>query len=370
MTGLLPILLSGWTEASAQSYLDRFAGHRSDAPERAASDAAEVADDALAYEQLVAQVQQLTEALRELEARLGAPAEEDVFAVVDASAAQLDEEVLLASVAPEEPDALAALPDLIELPAERLPVASDPARGGRRDRERPALTAGLMAGSAYVNRGLNVFGSRQSSLAAVLAPSLGLGAEGWSVRWTGAFQATGDRRDDVVRSGDGHEQNVFGLGSVPLAERTRLEVGLRATAYPFASAERAGATAPMYLEPAIGLAIEREVTVRLALAHSQWMQRALAPESYSYLSAGLSYAAALRDHTEIVLGAAAGAKRWVVGPQGRANTYDIDLSWGVQEAGERLRIRPVGHLTWTNLPGLSAGGETFAWLGIDTALGL
>ncbi|MEZ4240364.1 MAG: hypothetical protein R3F59_30265 [Myxococcota bacterium] len=231
------------------------------------------------------------------------------------------------------------------------------------------VTAGLLVATAYANRGLNQFGADQTSLAGLVGPSLELGKGPFTLGWFGAFQATGANRDVVVREGLGHEQNVYATVAGALRDDLVLEGGLLATSYPFASAEAVGVATPLFLEPSVALTLERAVSVSLGLAHAQAVQPGLGG-SFTYLSGGLSYATPIHRAAEVVLGATGGAKRWVVGPQGGANSFDADLSWGLHIVADRLDLTPAGHLTWTNLPDRSAGAETFAWFGVETTLGL
>ncbi|MEQ1566507.1 MAG: hypothetical protein ABMA64_12770 [Myxococcota bacterium] len=233
----------------------------------------------------------------------------------------------------------------------------------------PELEAGLTAASAYAYRGIDVFGASEGG-AGLLAPSLSLAAGEFEAGWFASFRAYGAHADALVREGVGYEQNVFGAWSRELPSGLGIEAALTATAFPWADRAVTGAALPLWVEPAVALSADVGIGVALLVSQLQGVSAGTNEDSYSYGQLAVEHAVPVREGADVLLGAAAGAKRWNMGDQGRENTFDVDLSWGLDLHGETVGISPSAHLTWTNVPGASAGAETFTWVGVSSTLGL
>jgi hypothetical protein len=255
----------------------------------------------------------------------------------------------------------------------RAVPAPAPAPPGReeRDGERPAVVAGFTLASAYAYRGLNLFGSSQSAGAALIAPLLAVRAGDVTAGWFASFQATGPRKEALVRQGVGHEQDAFVKVHRALTGGIEVDAALTATAYPWADPDVAGAALPVWVEPLVTLTADLGgPALSLTASHLQGLGDGFGEGSYTYGNVGLADHVDLADHGTLFLGASGGAKAWNVGPQGRDNTWDLDLVWGLELDTDALTVRPTGHLTWTNLAPATVGAETFAWVGLDASVGL
>ena len=233
-----------------------------------------------------------------------------------------------------------------------------------------AVDAGLTVASHYFFRGSNYFGGDQQATAALIAPSLTVTAGPVSFGWWGAFQGSGPDRESVVRSGSGHEQDLWVAYGASLNDRVDVAAGLYTYTYPWGREKDAGADSPFWIEPNVSLAADLGVQVGLYAAWRQGVQSGISRSSYAYFSGSIANSTPLSTAITADLGANLGAKALVDPSQWTGNTLDATMSWGFTWSHDALRVSPAGHLAWTNLPSVSAGQETTLWFGVDTTLAL
>lgn len=155
-------------------------------------------------------------------------------------------------------------------PVELEPVARTAHEPEEPAEREPVATASVTLASAYVLRGLNVFGATQTTSAALVAPSIELDlGHGLRAGWWGGFQATGSNRGQVVAAAAGHEQDLFVAYETELTDHVAIEAGLTGVAYPFAQTKHGASGMAWGLEPHAAVSGTFGPTFTLEVAHSQ-----------------------------------------------------------------------------------------------------
>lgn len=231
------------------------------------------------------------------------------------------------------------------------------------------LNLDLLASSAYVFRGANLFGYdadgvlQQMALHPLVAPSLTVsGDRGVYAGMFWAFQTLGDNRQLNVESGYGNEMDLYlGWDGWSFAEEAfSVAPMLTAYTYPFSTSEAAGAYFATWMEPSVALTWSTAVDVGLNVAYCWGLQ---APDtSYAYFGPSVSTEIALGDSAALTPTVMGGYKLFRGGSQGVDNVLDVEvdveLSWSPTDW---LYLTPAVHGAWTNLVDRPFSEEYVAW---------
>jgi hypothetical protein len=217
--------------------------------------------------------------------------------------------------------------------------------------------------SAFVFRGLNLFGDAQRDQRASAFPAITVSVGPVSGGYWGAYQLSGDNALRKLDEGFSAENDLW-----VSYEAARGQLGYAASltyyTFPFADRTTAGAATPMYLEPAVGVRYETSIDLGLDVSYFRGLQDATVGLSYLYISPSITRKRNLTDRIELNLGATAGYKLWTNDPGAADNTYDLQLDAGLSIPFGDAYIAPTLHLAWTNLAGLSFGEQLVVWAGV------
>ncbi len=228
-----------------------------------------------------------------------------------------------------------------------------------------SFSVSLDVATAYSFRGINVFQAQgQHDRHMLLAPAAtwSVGDTGVWVGYWGAYQLNGDNRSYLVDAGYGRETDVtLGFDKDLEDGWGTLSLSLVAYLYPFADPELGGAHVPTWLEPMVGLVLDRQVELSLVVSYFTHVQKALDGGDYVYFNPTVARTFPLREHWDLRAALSAGAKLWADGPTWQDNTVDATGSVTVSYSRGAWSVTPGLHGTWTNLGGLAIQDQAFAW---------
>jgi hypothetical protein len=147
-----------------------------------------------------------------------------------------------------------------------------------------AVNIDVEAASAYVWRGVNLFGVDQNTQNFSIFPSITATFGGFSVGYWGAFQLSGDNKSALVDGGVGAEQDlILGYGGA-ITDELAYKALLTYWIYPMAKEEVAGVSTPMYIEPGVSLTYATAADLGLYLGYYRGLQDATDPYSFIYIN--------------------------------------------------------------------------------------
>jgi hypothetical protein len=243
-------------------------------------------------------------------------------------------------------------------PTERIGGASD-----------GLLNLDLEAASAYVWRGINVFGVDQNTQVFSVLPSLSATFGAVTLGYFGAFQLSGDNKSALVDSGVGGQNNLI------LKYSGSLDNGLAYSAmatywfYPFADEEVTGTSTPMYLEPGVGISYLAGADLGLYVGYYRGLQTVTEPASFLYINPSIGKTFPLSDDIGLALGLSGGYKIFTNDPP--VEDYALDLAFNVSVAipFDDAYITPQFHAAYVTrdedaVPDAEFSDSFIAWLGV------
>jgi hypothetical protein len=232
------------------------------------------------------------------------------------------------------------------------------------------FAADLEFSTAYVFRGLNLFGEKQADANGLLAPMLAITvpALGLTIGHWSAWQWSGNNIDANLRSGTGAEIDLWvGYDTTFLDDTLALSAMLLWYFYPAAVEEDAGTSLPAYVEPTVSLTWSGPVDLTLLVLYSAGVQDVFADSRYLYLRPSIGYSIDFGDTGSFDFELGFGYKLFHQDPVATAdNVWDVQLDWAWNIGlGESGYLQPALHVAWTNLDGVVFTDEFVVWTGIN-----
>jgi hypothetical protein len=230
--------------------------------------------------------------------------------------------------------------------------------------------------SAYIWRGVNLFGENQNTQAFSVFPSLTATFGGLSLGYWGAFQMTGDNKSDLVDSGVGAETDLIAKYSGSLAENLSYSAMLTYWIYAAADEVAAGTKTPMYIEPGAGITYSTAADLGLYVGYYRGLQDATRPFSFFYINPTVGKSLPLSGDISLALGLSAGYKAYTNladgAPKDRA--LDVTANVGATFPFSDLYITPGVHAAFVTRDGVAGGAEFsdefIAWAGVHVGYNL
>jgi len=228
--------------------------------------------------------------------------------------------------------------------------------------------------SAYLWRGVNLFGENQSTQAFSVFPGLTATFGGLSLGYWGAFQMTGDNKSALVDSGVGAETDLIAKYSGTLAENLTYSAMLTYWIYAAADEAAAGTKTPMYLEPGAGITYSTAADLGLYVGYYRGLQDATKPFSFVYINPTVGKTLPISGDISLALGLSAGYKAYTNladgAPKDRA--LDVTANVGATFPFSDLYITPGVHAAFvTRDVADGANDDAFiAWAGVHVGYNL
>jgi hypothetical protein len=228
--------------------------------------------------------------------------------------------------------------------------------------------------SAYVWRGINLFGVDQNTQDFSLFPSLTATFGGFSIGYWGAFQVTGDNKSGLVDTGVGAETDLIAKYGGTLAENLTYSAML--TYWIYAAADKVGSTVPMYIEPGAGVTYSTAADLGLYVGYYRGLQDATKIASFLYINPSVGKTLPVSGDISLALGLSAGYKVYTNlldgAPKDRA--LDLTANVGATFPFSDLYITPGVHAAFVTRDGIDGGAdfsdEFIAWAGVHVGYNL
>jgi hypothetical protein len=256
------------------------------------------------------------------------------------------------------------------LPSGPVPAPEPPPTAPPTDRAADGLlNVDLEAASAYVWRGINMFGEEQNSQTFAMFPSISASFGALSLGYWGAFQLSGDNKSTLVDAGVGGQNNLV------LKYSGSLDNGLAYSAmatywfYPFADEELAGTATPMYLEPGVGISYLAGADLGLYIGYYRGLQDVTEPASFLYINPSIGKTFSLSEDIGLALGLSAGYKVFTNDPPNEDRAFDLALNVSVAIPFGDAYITPQLHAAYATrddevLPDAEFSDSFVAWFGV------
>jgi hypothetical protein len=259
------------------------------------------------------------------------------------------------------------------LPSGPVPAPEPAPTAPPTDSERAAsdglLNVDVELASAYVWRGINVFGVDQNSQAFSVLPSLSATFGAVTLGYWGAFQLSGDNKSDLVDSGVGGQNNLI------LKYSGSLDNGLAYSAmatywfYPFADEEVTGTSTPMYLEPGAGISYLAGADLGLYVGYFRGLQTVTEPASFIYINPSIGKTFDLSDDLGLALGLSGGYKIFTNDPPVEDRAFDLALNVSLSIPLDDAYITPQLHAAYATrdeevVPDAEFSDSFIAWVGV------
>ncbi len=269
------------------------------------------------------------------------------------------------------PAALPSGPVPAPEPAPTAPPTDFGAETSRRNRGASSqlLNIDVEGASAYVWRGINVFGVNQNTQAFSVFPSLTLTSGALSLGYWGAFQLSGDNKSALVDSGVGGQNNFIlkysGWGDDDLAYSAMLTYWI----YPFADEEVAGTATPMYIEPGAGLSYLAGADLGLYVGYYRGLQSVTERASFLYINPSIGKTVPLSSDVGLALGLSGGYKVFTNDPLTEDRALDLALNVSVAIPFDDTYVTPQLHAAYATrddevVPDAELSDSFIAWVGV------
>lgn len=227
----------------------------------------------------------------------------------------------------------------------------------------------LEAASAYVWRGINMFGEDQNTQTVALLPSITAVFGDFSVGYWGAYQLSGDNKSANVDGGRGGESDLVFKVSGPLGDNLHASGMLTYRFYPFADADVAGTDTPMYLEPGAGISYLAGADLGLYIGYYRGLQAVTEPASFVYINPSIGKTIPLDDNIGLALGLSAGYKAFTEDPPAEDRQFDLALNASVALPFGDTYVTPQIHLAYVTrdedvVPDAEFSDSFIAWVGV------
>jgi len=231
------------------------------------------------------------------------------------------------------------------------------------------LNIDVEAASAYVWRGINMFGVNQNTQAFSVFPSLTLTSGALSLGYWGAYQLSGDNKSELVDSGVGGQNNFIlkysGSGDNGLAYAAMLTYWI----YPFADAEVAGTDTPMYIEPGAGISYLAGADLGLYVGYYRGLQTVTEPASFLYINPSIGKTFPINSDLGLALSLSGGYKVFTNDPPAEDRALDLALNVSMAIPFDDTYITPQLHAAYATrddavVPDAEFSDSFVAWAGV------
>src|SRR6185295_13419818 len=240
------------------------------------------------------------------------------------------------------------------------------------------INVDVEAASAYVWRGINLYGENQNTQNFSVFPSLTATFGGLSIGYFGGFQLTGDNKSQLVDQGTGAEQDLILKYAGSLSDQLTYSAGLVYWLYPFADPDVANTDVPMFIEPGVGATYTTApVDLGLYVGYYRALQDVNEAASFVYISPSLAKNLPLTADINLALGLSAGIKAYtnLASGQDGDRTFDLTLNVGATLPFSDMYVTPQLHAAFAtrmdDLDPIAAGNqgpafsdEFVAWAGV------
>jgi hypothetical protein len=203
----------------------------------------------------------------------------------------------------------------------------------------------VQAASAYVWRGLNLYGEQHNSQTLAVFPSLTAKFGGFSIGYFGGFQLTGDNKTAVVDAGPGAEQDLILKYSGALNDELSYSAGLVVWTYPFADSDVTNTDLLMSIEPGAGVTYASVVDVGFYAGYFRPLQEYNEAISFVYLSPSVGKTVPITADLPLTLSLSAGYKAYTNLPSGADadRAFDLTLNAGTTFPFANMYVTPQVH---------------------------
>lgn len=257
------------------------------------------------------------------------------------------------------------------VPAPEPAPDAPPTDGSKRDRQAPSalLNLDVEAASAYVWRGINMFGENQNSQTFSILPSVTATFGALSLGYWGAFQLSGDNKSELVDAGVGGQNNLILKYGGSLDNGLAYSAMLTYWIYPFADEEVAGVATPMYIEPGAGISYLAGADLGLYVGYYRGLQTVTEPASFLYINPSIGKTFALSGDLGLALGLSAGYKVFTDDPPTEDRAFDLGLNLSVAIPFSDTYITPQLHAAYATrdddvVPDAEFSDSFVAWVGV------
>ena len=239
----------------------------------------------------------------------------------------------------------------------------------RRGASSQLLNIDVEGASAYVWRGINMFGADQNTQAFSVFPSLTLTSGALSLGYWGAYQLSGDNKSELVDSGVGAQNNFIlkysAWGDDDLAYSAMLTYWI----YPFANEEVAGTATPMYLEPGAGISYLAGADLGLYVGYYRGLQSVTEASSFLYINPSIGKTFPLSPDLGLAVGLSGGYKIFTNDPETEDRALDLALNLSLAIPFDDTYITPQLHAAYATrdeaaVPDAEFSDSFVAWAGV------
>lgn len=221
--------------------------------------------------------------------------------------------------------------------------------------------------SAYVWRGLNLFGEEHSTQNWSLFPSVTALLGPVTVGYWGAFQLTGDNKSAIVDGGVGAEQDLILAYGGSISDELAYSARLTYYVYPFADEAVAGTSVPMYLEPGASLTYVTAADLGLYVGYYRGLQDATKDYSFVYINPSIGKNLPMTETATLGLSLAAGYKIHTgdyLGSSEENDQLDLQANVGASLPFSDVYVTPQVHAAFVTHNDADFGDEFIAWAGV------
>ncbi|HTV21526.1 MAG TPA: hypothetical protein VMG12_22715 [Polyangiaceae bacterium] len=239
----------------------------------------------------------------------------------------------------------------------------------RRATEGKLLSIDVEAASAYVWRGINMFGVDQNTQTFSLFPSITATLGNVSLGYWGAFQLSGDNKSALVDSGVGAQNNFILKYSGWFDDDLAYSAMLTYWLYPLADEEVAGTATPMYLEPGFGISYLAGADLGLYVGYYRGLQAVTEPASFLYINPSVGKTFMVSDDLGLALGLSGGYKVYTNDPPTEDRALDLALNVSLAIPFSGTYITPQLHAAYVTrddaaVPNAEFSDSFIAWAGV------
>lgn len=270
------------------------------------------------------------------------------------------------------PSALPTGPVPAPEPSPTAPPADRGVITGRRIREgapSKLLNIDVEGASAYVWRGINVFGTEQNTQAFSVFPSVTATIGALSLGYWGAFQLSGDNKSALVDEGIGAQNDFILKYSGWFNDNLAYSAMLTYWVYPFAKEEAAGTATPMYIEPGAGISYLAGADLGLYVGYYRALQDVNKQASFVYLNPSVGKTFWLKNRVGLALDFSAGYKAFTDDPPTKDRALDLGLHISAAIPFSNMYITPQLHAAYVTrdeaaVPNAQFRDSFIAWAGV------
>lgn len=239
----------------------------------------------------------------------------------------------------------------------------------RGSRPSKLLNIDVEGASAYVWRGINIYGEDQNTQHFSVFPSLTATLGGLSLGYWGAFQLSGDNKSDLVDSGVGAQTNFILKYNGSLDNGLNYAASLTYWIYPFADEDVAGTATPMYIEPGAGISYLAGADLGLYVGYFRGLQTVTEPASFIYINPSIGKTFDISGDLGLAVGLSAGYKIFTNDPPAEDRAFDVALNLSVAIPFDNMYITPQVHAAYATrddavVPDAELSDSFIAWVGV------